>query len=89
MKLLQLLDVPAIGGPCLIAIQKCAQDHSSVHNNLSREVDAMVLPKPLCQLARGCTRLSNEQRHLSIQGSTARNGATQVAEITHSLNLCY
>ena len=80
--------MPAIGGPCLTAIQKCAQDHSSVHGNLSGEANATVLPKPLCQLAEGCARLSNAQHHLTVQGSTAHDGATQVAEIIHSLDLC-
>ena len=42
MKLLQLLNVPAVGGPRLAAIQKRAQDHSSVHGNLGGEADAAV-----------------------------------------------
>ena len=34
VKMLQLLDVPVVGGPRLAAIQKRAQDHSSVYGNL-------------------------------------------------------
>ena len=51
VKLLQLLDVPAVGRPRLAAIQKRAQDHSSVYGNLGGEADAVVFPKSLCQSA--------------------------------------
>ena len=73
VKLLQLLDVRAVGGPRLPAIEKRKQDHSSVYGNLSGEADAVVLPKSLCQSAEGRTCLSKALHHLSVQGSTARN----------------
>ena len=71
VKRLQLLDVPAVGGPRQAAIQKRAQDHSSVYGNLGGEADAVVLPKSLCQSAEGRTFLSKALHHLSVQGSTA------------------
>lgn len=84
--MLQFLDLQAPGGQRLAAIQKCAQDHKSVHDTHIGEADAVVLLKPLCQLAEGCTHLSNPH-HLSDQGSTDYNSATQVAEIVYSLDL--
>ena len=87
VKLLQMLDVPSVGSPRLAAIQKRAQDHSSVYRNLGGEADAVVLPKSLCQSTEGTTCLSKALHHLSVQGSTARNGATQIAELVHSLDL--
>ena len=86
MKLLQLLDLPPVGGPSLIAIQQRAQDHSSVYGNLGGEADAVVLPKSLCA-AEGRSCLSKALHHLNVQGSTALNGAIQIGELFHSLDL--
>ena len=88
VKLLQMLDVPAVGGPRLSEkIQKRAQDHSSLYDNHGGEVNAVVLRKTLCQSAEGRTCLFKALHHLSVQGSTARYGAAQIAELVHSLNL--
>ena len=86
VKLLQLLDVPAVGGPRLAAIQKREQDHSSVYDNLSGEADAVVLPKSLCQSALGRTCLSKALHHIIVQGSTACNSATEIAEPVRNLD---
>ena len=81
MQLLQLLDVAAVGNPRLTAIQKRAQDHSFVYGNLGGEAGAVVLPKCLCQLDEGRTSLSKALHHLSINGSTALNVATEIAKL--------
>ena len=58
IQLIQLLYVPAVGGPRLAAIQKRAQDHGSVYGNFGGVADAVVLLKPLCQSAEGRTCLA-------------------------------
>ena len=78
MKLLQLLDAPAVGVPRLEAIQKRIQDHSSVYGNLGGEADAVDLPKSFCQSTKGRSSLSKALHHHSVQGFTACNGATQI-----------
>ena len=58
-----------------------------MYGNLGEEVDAVVLSKPLCQCFEGRTCLFKALHHLSVQGYNSRNGATQIAELVHSLDL--
>ena len=72
VKLLQLLDVLAVSGPRLAAIQKCAQDHSSVYGNLGGEADVVVLPKSLCLCGLPKVSLSVGLRpHLPFQSAAS------------------
>ena len=66
VKLLQLLYVPAVGGPRLAAIQKREQDHSSVYDNLSGEADAVVLPLLSLFVSRPKAALAFLKRHITL-----------------------
>ena len=58
-----------------------------MYGNYGGEADAVVSSKPLCQCFEGRTCLSKALHHLSVQGYTFRNGATQITERVHSLDL--
>ena len=79
--------LPGVSGPCLAAVEQCADDTGVVHCHLGLHCQLGVGPHTCCEVRMGCGCLPNPLVDLCVQGEVVGDGGVKVRELMDCIQL--